>query len=369
MPTLNTTPNRAYPEPFVGNDLATDVGRIIAALRDIDTDVSDAFAQIVVKAGLVSPAFTGTPTAPTATPGDGSNKIANTAFVSAALADLIVLLEAAIALKADAAATTASFAATTAALADKAALLSSGTSDNAFDDADELAYVTATTQKRGTLAGLISSIFKTARTIANAQFASSSFKLFNAAGTPRALTFNTESLTADRVVTWPNRAFSAGKEMEFLGTTTLTGATLQTLDIIPERVNHVRVLFEITTSAAAELFMRLGTGVTIVSTGYDCVTGVIAASTAGMTIYTTGVFLTRTATLVGPYIGVIDLYREVDNGGGGCDWFAKAQTKTGTGAVTVSNKVTLSQELTRLQFLTTAGTPTLTGEVHVWVGY
>lgn len=134
MPTLNNTPNRSYPEPYLGNDLATDVGRIIAALRAIDTDVADAFAQITSRAGLASPAFTGTPTAPTAVAGTQTNQLATTAFVAQALAalvglapdaldtiyelaaaseansDLIDLLEAAVAAKADAAATTAALA-------------------------------------------------------------------------------------------------------------------------------------------------------------------------------------------------------------------------------------------------------------------
>ncbi len=134
MVTENTTPNRGYQEPAVGNTLEVDVGRLIAALRAIDVDVADALAQIVSKAGLASPAFTGTPTAPTAAPGTDSGQLATTAFVKAALAalvglapealdtieelaaasennsDLIDLLESAVALKADAAATTAALA-------------------------------------------------------------------------------------------------------------------------------------------------------------------------------------------------------------------------------------------------------------------
>lgn len=38
------------------------------------------------KANLASPAFTGTPTAPTPTSGDNSTKVATTAFVQAAVA-------------------------------------------------------------------------------------------------------------------------------------------------------------------------------------------------------------------------------------------------------------------------------------------
>ena len=77
-------------------------------------------------------------------------------------------------------------------------------SDNDLADTDEVAYLTGTTLKRGTLTGFIASVFKTARTIANAQFASATFKLFNAAGTPRALSFDTTALTADRTITVPD---------------------------------------------------------------------------------------------------------------------------------------------------------------------
>ncbi|WP_105435683.1 hypothetical protein [Neorhizobium tomejilense] len=77
----------------------------------------------------------------------------------------------------------------------------------ALADADEMAVIdtaAANVLKKFTLANLISSIFKTARTILNAQFDAASFKLFNAAGTPRALTFVTTALTADRSVTMPD---------------------------------------------------------------------------------------------------------------------------------------------------------------------
>lgn len=89
MPTLNTTPNRAYQEPFGANDLMVDVGRIISALRAIDVDVADAFAQIIDLAPKTSPAFSGTPTAPTPVAGTDSNQLATTAFVAAALAALV----------------------------------------------------------------------------------------------------------------------------------------------------------------------------------------------------------------------------------------------------------------------------------------
>lgn len=54
---------------------------------DMDKPISSAMAAaLAVKASLASPAFTGNPTAPTATPGDNDTTLANTAFVQAAIA-------------------------------------------------------------------------------------------------------------------------------------------------------------------------------------------------------------------------------------------------------------------------------------------
>lgn len=90
MPNTTTnTSNRAYPLPTAGNDLAYDVAKIITALTAIDTDVATAFAQIAAKAGLASPAFSGTPTAPTAAPGTNTGQLATTAFVRDAVAALL----------------------------------------------------------------------------------------------------------------------------------------------------------------------------------------------------------------------------------------------------------------------------------------
>lgn len=72
---------------------------------------------------------------------------------------------------------------------------------------DDLFFARDTSAAAGvslTTLELIAGIFKSAHTIANAQFATASLKFFNAAGTPRALTFNTTALTADRAVTWPD---------------------------------------------------------------------------------------------------------------------------------------------------------------------
>ena len=85
MPTENTTPNQGYQLPFAGNNLSDDVARVISAISAIDTDVASALSALAAKAGLASPAFTGTPTAPTPAPGTDTAQLATTAFLKAAL--------------------------------------------------------------------------------------------------------------------------------------------------------------------------------------------------------------------------------------------------------------------------------------------
>lgn len=59
-------------------------GYLRAELTSIQTGFSTVNSEMVLKAALSSPAFTGTPTAPTATIGTNTTQIATTAFVQAA---------------------------------------------------------------------------------------------------------------------------------------------------------------------------------------------------------------------------------------------------------------------------------------------
>jgi len=52
---------------------------------EIDTEFNNIATAIATKADLASPGFSGTPTAPTASSGDSTTKLATTAFVSSAL--------------------------------------------------------------------------------------------------------------------------------------------------------------------------------------------------------------------------------------------------------------------------------------------
>lgn len=81
----NATANRNYALPYRTNDLNFDVARVAAALNSIDIDVANALLALAGKAPLADPHFTGEPTAPTPNQGDGSNKLATTAYVDAAV--------------------------------------------------------------------------------------------------------------------------------------------------------------------------------------------------------------------------------------------------------------------------------------------
>ncbi|CDZ60316.1 Hypothetical protein NGAL_HAMBI2605_09470 [Neorhizobium galegae bv. orientalis] len=69
----------------------------------------------------------------------------------------------------------------------------------------ELVHITqGGNSRRTTVDGIVDGAFRTTATWSDVQVASASFKMFNAAGTPRALSHDTTALTADRVATWPD---------------------------------------------------------------------------------------------------------------------------------------------------------------------
>lgn len=86
---MATTPNRNYPlinngSPTGGIDLNIDIATLLTFIGMVDADVQSVITALAGKVGSVSPAFSGSPTAPTQATGDDSNKLATTAFVKAA---------------------------------------------------------------------------------------------------------------------------------------------------------------------------------------------------------------------------------------------------------------------------------------------
>ena len=97
MATESTTVNRGYDLPHKANSPAFDVDRIVAAITAIDGDVATILGALAIKAALASPAFDGTPTAPTQPVGTNNNTIATTGHVQAALSAFLNDAEGAIA--------------------------------------------------------------------------------------------------------------------------------------------------------------------------------------------------------------------------------------------------------------------------------
>lgn len=153
------------------------------------------------------------------------------------------------------------------------AAIHNAASKAALADADEMGVIdTAASNilKKFTLANLISSIFKTARTIVNAQFDAASFKLFNAAGTPRALTIDTTALTADAVLKVP----AGGADLTSLrwiypARQTTTSGTSKDFSSLPAGIKEFEVVFNgVSLSGTDDLLVQLGTGGVPQATGY-----------------------------------------------------------------------------------------------------
>ena len=86
---------------FTSKDsLATGNPLKIVKGAEIDTEFNNIAIATLTKADSLSPTFTGTPIAPTATVGANTTQLANTAFVTAAIAAATVIENAALALKA-----------------------------------------------------------------------------------------------------------------------------------------------------------------------------------------------------------------------------------------------------------------------------
>ena len=255
-------------------------------------------------------------------------------------------------------------AATTAALAEKENLLSAATSDNTLDDTDEVVYLTGTTRKRGTLSGLISSIFKTSRTIANAQFAAASFKLFNAAGTPRALTFDTTALTADRKITMPNADIDLGVLASFGSTGEITlSSTAVDITGIPASARNLTLGFSnVTLSAAGQPILLLGTAGGLATTGYLTAAGGQAGSASKATGLSTAIPVGYNAASPGPFYGVIEFQRiGLSNA---WSYFGKVTT-SGGGLLNDVGGIVLGGALSQIRLTTVAGTPTFAGKVSL----
>jgi hypothetical protein len=153
----------------------------------------------------------------------------------------------------------------------KADLLSDGASDDAFSDTSEIGYVDGTTQKRGTLLGLITSIFNGTREIANGIFEAASFAWQNAGGFKR--THNIAGHTGNRATNWPDGpvtipAGTLAKEWIELPRVTLTGGAVDWTGI-PAGVSEIELwLDEASVTSTQHMALQIGSGGVPAASGY-----------------------------------------------------------------------------------------------------
>lgn len=187
-------------------------------------------------------------------------------------------------------------------------VLASSEADDTVDDADEVVYLTSDTPKRAPLLGLISSVFKTTRMIANAIFQATTFRLKNAGGF--SLIFGLSGLTADRTVTFPDRSLTVG--MKKIAGVTLSGAAVDFA--IPSGARRVLLAISgLSTNGTSVPVLRLSAGGVFETTNYlGSVALVTTSATAGAN-HTVSFILASSNGASASNSGTIELIRGENN--------------------------------------------------------
>jgi hypothetical protein len=165
-----------------------------------------------------------------------------------------------------------------------AALVTAAPAKAVIADADMFALVDSAASnapKKATLADLITSIFKVTRTIANAHFAAASFRLFNAAGTPRSISFDAAALTADRTITMPDRdvAFTSTEIDIGSAIPTTSGVAIDVTGIAAGTTIIILDFSGVRKSGSDQLWLQIGDAGGFETSGYS--SGGLIASTGG----------------------------------------------------------------------------------------
>ncbi|NNU67592.1 hypothetical protein G9X67_20235 [Rhizobium sp. WYCCWR 11152] len=140
--------------------------------------------------------------------------------------------------------------------------------------------------------------------------------------------------------------------------------TSQDITGIPAGVRRLTItLNEVTVSAAAQLYIQLGTSGGMVTTGYLASNGAVSSVGANAGTSTVGIPIAYTATgAVGPYRGHVILTRF----GSTNRWIASIVVQYASGILALAAVgVTLSGALDRIRLTTAAGTATLGGDVEL----
>ncbi|MCQ1771316.1 hypothetical protein NOI24_08395 [Neorhizobium galegae] len=217
---------------------------------------------------------------------------------------------------------------------------------------DELVHVVQSgNSRKATVDGIGTGIFKTAVKFATAQFEAATFKLFNAAGTPRALTFDTTALTADRALTVQDRAMTLGMVQLATGSIPTTAAVDWA---VPAGVRRLTlILSAFSTNGTSVPVVQLKAGGVAETSGY---TGSAVTLTSGSTVagnLSVGFSLSASVAAVTVYHVIIELVLQ-----GGNIWSAaiKGSLSNTAGLALGAGSKTLAGPADGLRLTTVGGT-------------
>jgi hypothetical protein len=201
-----------------------------------------------------------------------------------------------------------------------------------------------------TTSEVVLGLFKTSRTISNAQFASATFKLFNAAGTPRAALFDNTAMTADRTLTLQDRSMTVGMVQLSTGTIPTTAAVDFAIPSGARRLTLVLSAFS--TSGSSAPIIQLKTGGAAETSGY--VGGIFIYTTSGASgNFSVGFSLTTGGAAASVYHMVIDIILQDGN-----TWEARINGgfSNAAGAILGVGTKTLAGVLDGIRLTTVGGT-------------
>ncbi len=176
--------------------------------------------------------------------------------------------------------------------------------------------------------------------------------------------FDATALTANRTLKMPDADLDLGNVGIKADAVVALSGTSQDITGIPSGVRRLTiVLDEVTVSAAAQLYIQLGTSGGIVTSGYLASNGAVSSVGANAGTSTVAIPVAYTATAaVGPYRGHVTLTRV----GSTNRWIASVVVQYASGLLALAAAgVTLPGALDRIRLTTAAGTATLGGNIEL----
>lgn len=211
-----------------------------------------------------------------------------------------------------------------------------------------------------TIPNLVGAIFSVGRTIANAVFQASSFRLNNAGGFSPV--FVPTALTANRNITLQDKAITIPDAPTYSAVITASTAAININSGIPSDAKRIVLIPELNNAADAQPLIQLGTGGVLETTGYIGSTTVSFTGASNSALSTS--FLLSNLSRAGPYSGIIELTRQDPTSN---KWICRSQISTGAGMGWSSGSKTLAGTLDRIQISSVAGTVAYSGTLGMIV--